>query len=82
MWCDVEALVQRVRGEFREMPGLRLTFAQACRLWQLDPTICEVVLERLTRDGVLLQTRHGHYIAAPRARPLDAPCDRPKRAVS
>ena len=82
MWCDVEALVQRVRGEFREMPGLRLTFAQACRLWQLDPTICEVVLERLTRDGVLLQTRHGHYIAAPRARPLDAPLDRPKRAAS
>ena len=34
----MEALVQRVRGEFREMPGLRLTFAQACRLWQLDPT--------------------------------------------
>jgi hypothetical protein len=52
----MEALVQRVRGEFREMPGLRLTFAQACRLWQLDPTTCEVVLERLTRDGVLLQT--------------------------
>jgi len=82
MWCDMEALVQRVRGEFREMPGLRLTFAQACRLWQLDPTTCEVVLERLTRDGVLLQTRQGHYIAAPRPRPLGAPIDRPKRAVS
>jgi len=82
MWCDMEALVQRVRGEFREMPGLRLTFAQACRLWQLDPTTCEVVLERLTRDGELLQTRQGHYVAAPRPRPLGAPIDRPKRAVS
>jgi len=82
MWCDMEALVQRVRGEFREMPGLRLTFAQACRLWQLDPTTCEVVLERLTRDGVLLQTRQGHYVAAPRPRPLGAPIDRPKRTVS
>ena len=78
----MEALVQRVRGEFREMPGLRLTFAQACRLWQLDPTTCGLVLERLIRDGVLLQTRQGNYVAAPRARPLDAPSDRPKRAVA
>jgi hypothetical protein len=27
-----ELLFARIRGEFREMPGLRLTFAQACRL--------------------------------------------------
>lgn len=78
----MEALVQRVRGEFREMPGLRLTFAQACRLWQMDSATCRVVLERLTRDGVLLQTRQGHYIAAPRPRALDASLDRSKRAVS
>ena len=78
----MESLVQRVRGEFREMPGLRLTFAQACRLWQFDPTTCGVVLEQLIRDGVLLQTRQGHYVAAPRPRPLDVPFDRPKRAVS
>jgi len=64
------------------MPGLRLTFAQACRLWQLDPITCAAVLERLTRDGVLLQTRQGHYVAVPRPRPLEAPFDRPKRAVS
>ena len=78
----MEALIQRVRGEFREMPGLRLTFAQACRLWQMDPATCRLVLERLTRDGVLLQTRHGHYVAAPRPSQLDAPFDRPKRAAS
>ena len=78
----MEALIQRVRGEFREMPGLRLTFAQACRLWQMDPATCSVVLERLTRDGVLLQTRHGHYVAAPRPRSVDVPFDLPKRAVS
>jgi DNA-binding GntR family transcriptional regulator len=78
----MEALIQRVRGEFREMPGLRLTFAQACRLWQMDPTTCRIVLERLTRDGVLLQTRHGHYVAAPRPSQLDAAFDRPKRAAS
>ena len=78
----MEALVERVRGEFREMPGLRLTFAQACRLWQMDAPTCGMVLERLTREGVLLRTRQGHYIAAPRPRPLYAPLDRSKRAVS
>ena len=78
----MEALIQRVRGEFREMPGLRLTFAQACRLWQMDSATCGVVLECLTRDGVLLQTRQGHYIAAPRPRPLDVSLNRPQRAVS
>jgi hypothetical protein len=31
-----EWLVTRVRGEFFEMPGLRLTFEQACPLWQMD----------------------------------------------
>jgi len=78
----MEALVQRVRGEFREMPGLRLTFGQACRLWQMDPATCRLVLESLTRDGVLLQTRTGHYVAAPRPSPLHAVFDRPERAAS
>ena len=34
---DAAAVLQRIRGEFREMPGLKLTIAQAARLWQLDP---------------------------------------------
>jgi hypothetical protein len=37
-----ESLVARIRGEYREMPGLRLTFAQACRLWQLDAPTCRI----------------------------------------
>jgi hypothetical protein len=31
-----DALIQRVYGEFLEMPGLRLTCQQAQRLWGLD----------------------------------------------
>lgn len=34
-----ESLIDRVRGEYREMPGLKLTVAQACRLWQIVPAI-------------------------------------------
>ena len=46
-------LVQRVRGEFMEMPGLRLNLLQAQRLWALDPLRCETVLEALVEGGVL-----------------------------
>jgi hypothetical protein len=35
-----EEVLRRVQGEFLEMPGLRLTRAQACRMWGLDPASC------------------------------------------
>jgi len=63
-----EELVLRVRGEYREMPGLRLTFAQACRLWALDATTCNDVLARLIQDQVLHVTSQGHYMALPAPR--------------
>ena len=78
----MEALVQRVCGEYREMPGLQLTLAQACRLWQLDAPTCEEVLTCLVRDGVLLRTRFGHYIAARHSHARRARIFRPQRAAS
>ena len=65
---NAEALLLRVRGEYREMPGLRLTFAQACRLWQLDAATCATVLAKLVHDRVLHQTAAGYYIALPAPR--------------
>ena len=35
-----EDVVRRVQGEYLEMPGLRLTEAQARRLWNLDEASC------------------------------------------
>jgi hypothetical protein len=60
----LESLVARVRGEYFEMPGLRLTLAQACRLWQVDVSTCEMLLDRLVRAGFLCKTDKGFYIAA------------------
>ena len=60
---NTETLVRRVRGEYYEMPGLRLTLAQACRLWQVDAAVCDAVLARLVNDRVLHRTREGHYVA-------------------
>ena len=64
----LDSLVARVRGEYSEMPGLQLTCAQACRLWQMDPVACETLLEQLVQDGFLCKTDKGAYIAAPTVR--------------
>jgi hypothetical protein len=60
----LESLVARVRGEYLEMPGLRLTAAQACRLWQIDVSTCETLLDQLVREDFLCKTDSGFYIAA------------------
>ena len=61
---DVDALVHRVCAEFIEMPGLRLTFAQAVRLWGLTPTVCRRVIDELIAEGFLRQTASGMVIRA------------------
>ena len=43
----------RVRAEFMEMPGLKLTLPQAARLFDLDAVRCEQVLDTLVQRGVL-----------------------------
>ena len=68
----LDSLVARVRGEYSEMPGLQLTFDQACRLWQVDVATCEMVLEQLLRDRFLRKTHTGAYVAVPQTRHSDS----------
>jgi hypothetical protein len=56
-----EQLLQRVRGEFEEMPCLRLTCAQARRLFGLPADVCERVLTELVRDCTLLRGPDDRY---------------------
>lgn len=56
-----EQLVRRVRNEFEEMPGLRLTFPQATLLFDLNPGCCERILTGLMQSGFLIRTRQGQY---------------------
>jgi len=59
---DARALItERVRGEFREMPGLTLTLAQAVRLWSLDSTTCTDVLTYLVTVGFLCRRADGAF---------------------
>jgi hypothetical protein len=55
------ALLRRIRGEFREMPGLLLTAGQGARLFGLPPAIAARILERLTDASVLRQMSDGQF---------------------
>jgi Fic family protein len=55
-------MLWRIRGEFLEMPGLRLTIEQAARLWHVDAATCTAVLGRLVADRFLARTRSGAYV--------------------
>ena len=51
------------------MPGLRLTLAQACRLWNVDPATSLDVLNRLV-DEQFLRLSGPHYVRAAAGRSL------------
>jgi hypothetical protein len=56
-----DALLRRVRGEYREMPGMRLTIDQAIRLWDLDRRACEQVFSSLVASHFLEIDANGRY---------------------
>jgi hypothetical protein len=54
-----EQVFERIRAEFLEMPGMRLTPAQVERLAGEDRSICQSVLEDLVRAGFLCPSENG-----------------------
>ena len=56
---EIEAVLRRVRAEFVEMPGLRLTPAQATRLWGLEQDSCHTVINALVASSFLRWTATG-----------------------
>ena len=60
------ALVERVRGEFNEMPGLQLTIAQAARLWGMEPAACRRVVDALVEAAFLRWTPAGTIVRTER----------------
>ena len=62
--ADFMRLLEIVRGEFLEMPGLRLSRRQAQRLWALDVSTCGAILETLEESRFLRRTRDGEYMLA------------------
>lgn len=56
-----QELLNRVRGEFLEMPDLRLRLEQAQRLWGLDRPTCEELLSSLVDAKFLSRRRDDAY---------------------
>jgi hypothetical protein len=63
------------------MPGLRLTEAQARKLWGLDQKSCGEILENLTQAGFLFRTRDGAFMRVESVRPVKAAIANPTRAA-
>lgn len=57
-------LVDRVLGEYREMPGLALTIDQARRLWGYDAVTCRRIADVLVDRRILRWSREGRLIRA------------------
>ena len=56
-----QILLQRIAREYDEQVGLRLTPAQAQRLWGLDGATCRGALTALTDAGILYRTSDGQF---------------------
>jgi hypothetical protein len=57
-----DALLQRVREQYREMPELKLTKPQATRLFGVAPSVCDTVLSALVMENFLSRTAEGLFV--------------------
>jgi hypothetical protein len=55
----VDTILERIRAEFLEMPGLRLTAEQARRLRGVEHVTCQAVLDALVKAKVLWLNANG-----------------------
>lgn len=62
--APTDAILARIRGEYRDMPGLQLTPHEAARLLGLDARDCDRLLEALTDAGYLRRRERGRYVLA------------------
>jgi hypothetical protein len=56
MAMSFAAVVDRVRADYMEMPGLELTLSQAVRLWTVGADDCRFVIDALVDAGFLKWT--------------------------
>jgi hypothetical protein len=56
-----DELMLRALRDFDEMPTLRLTTAQAMRLWNRDRSTCQKVLDTLVEARLLRHDEYGQY---------------------
>lgn len=57
----MQQLLERLRAEFLEMPGLRLTREQIRRFCGLEPSACSAALKTLVEEQFLCAKPDGTY---------------------
>jgi hypothetical protein len=60
--APLAALLQRVREQYREMPGLKLTKPQATQYFGLAPSVCGTMLRALVMENFLSRTGEGVFV--------------------
>jgi len=63
---SLEPVLERIRGEYHESPGLRLTHWQFQRLWNLDPDHARTVIDQLVQMRFLRGARDGTFVRCER----------------
>lgn len=61
---EFDRILRRVKAEFIEMPGLRLTRRQAAKLWALDDETCEALLAALIDARFLTRGTGASFVRA------------------
>jgi hypothetical protein len=77
---STEQLLDRIRHEFAALPGLRLSAAQAARVWGLDHATAATLLERLVSDEYLVRLADGVMMRSTVVRLLPEFAHRPPQA--
>jgi len=60
--APLEALLQRVREQYRDMPGLQLTKLQASQLFGVAPSVCGAMLRALVMENFLSRAAEGTFV--------------------
>lgn len=76
-----QQLLDRIRSEYLEMPGLRLKREQAKRLWGLEDEVCAELLQRLIDEKFLCRKADGSYARLVDGRNLAVPLRQAKADV-
>ena len=71
----IDTMLTRIRADYLEMPGLRLTLEQVQRLCGVEETLCQAVLDALVDAKFLCVKSDGTY-----ARLTDGEIPRPQPA--
>ncbi len=56
--------LELIQAEYLEIPGLHLTRPQVRRLWGLDDTTCDALLDALVAAQFLTRTTRDAYVLA------------------